>query len=252
MSFRHTGRIRHVSWSIDIGQEGKTQCSWTYTTQQPWTVIPGFWGLGVTPPLNPPHPEWCLPSHRSALPWGRSMALWGSWVFNWAFLKWGRGACLMRPGSCFFILTFRARLYRCPSSDLKAGHGLVALPQRCQTSASSSAACDIFTWMEYTRHIFFQRTLHTEPGVPTATWCPVAKWTGCSVTGGVGAARQLRHAHLSEVVRAGIFGSDKSVFDSEEKYKKEDFWVKLLKIGDRLPREMQSSEDAACWCCLSQ
>lgn len=43
----------------------------------------------------------------------------------------------MRPGPVF-ILTFRAGLYRCPSSDLKGRYGLGGLPQRCQTSPSSS------------------------------------------------------------------------------------------------------------------
>lgn len=58
----------------------------------------------------------------------------------------------MRPGPVF-ILTFRDGLYRCPSSDLKGRYGLGGLPQRCQTPARSSAACDIFTSAEYTQPV---------------------------------------------------------------------------------------------------
>lgn len=94
----------------------------------------------------------CAFSHHS---WGRSMAQWEVGFLIepfWCTGGWGARGDLMRPGPVF-ILTFLPQLYRCPSSDLKGRYGLVALLQRCQTSPSSSTACDIFTLMEYTQHI---------------------------------------------------------------------------------------------------
>lgn len=82
----------------------------------------------------------------------------------------------MRPGPVF-ILTFRAGLYRCPSSDLKGRYGLGGLPQRCQTSPSSSAACDIFTSTEYAQPVPPVRSRYTpSPSVPITTWRPEARW----------------------------------------------------------------------------
>lgn len=102
---------------------------------------------------QPLHPEWCPPSLTAQPCLGVDQWHRGEVGFLIELFWRGGGGGVNEAGSCFFTLTFRARLYRCPSSDLKAGYGLVGLPQRCQTSASSSAACDIFTWMEYTLHI---------------------------------------------------------------------------------------------------
>lgn len=72
----------------------------------------------------------------------------------------GGGVGLTRPGPVF-ILTFRAGLYRCPSSELKGRYGLGGLSQRCQASPSSSAACDISTPTEYTQPIPSAWSRHT-------------------------------------------------------------------------------------------
>lgn len=131
-----------------------------YPGQQPWPVrwsylvFQDLWTLGGAPP------ESCPPSLTTQPCLGQINGTAGSWVFNWAFLMGGGGrGGLMRPGPVF-ILTFRAGLYRCPSSDLKGRYGLVGLPQRCQTSPSSSAEYDIFSRMEYTQHIPSVATTH--------------------------------------------------------------------------------------------
>lgn len=200
-------------------------------------VRPGFWSLWT---LGGSPPGFSVPSLTTQPHLRQINGTAGSWVFNWVFLMgrgWGWGGGLMRPGPVF-ILTFLPQLYRRPSSDLKGRYGLVGLPQRCQTSPSSSAACDIFTLMEYSHSRYTQSPVFPSPhGVLWQDEQDVLWWRcQCSAL--------APSRNLSEVVKPDIFHwknikGQTSDYQSQSRFCKvttAEFLLNLLKLASSFQR----------------
>lgn len=150
----------------------------TQQNQNP-LVRPGFWSLRM---LGGAPPGFSAPSLTTQPLLGQINGTAGSWVFNWVFLMgrgggWGRGGVggFNEARSCFHpdlsasalqvsILWIKRKVWACRSTP--------------EVSALTKLLCSV--WHFHLNGIH-PRPLHAEPGVPITTWCPLARWTRCSL-----------------------------------------------------------------------